>query len=403
MIKKTFILRNKCSFLIFLFIISLANVCIAKEVDTVKEAFTKGNVSIIIGNYFEFTSADADNSSYGWSNAYLTLKHETLSWNRFKFGARFFAHGELYSDHDNDTTDPYRVDIEKNVTLPEMYLSYGFLQDSIVTIGRWKNVGHLDEKQSEGGYIRINEIEKLEILFGGITRFADIDYDDSENFGRNNNSQYLGSDRTYGAEASSYLFFLEMTYQPIDLLKFNPFYLHHDNYANVVGLETHLVVEWEDYKIKYGVRIIYEHVDADIAGSSDADLFVIIPHVKKGPVALGFSYQKYDDGNSLNHPLWAKDSFSLVDQVSAKNNAGAQVFEYVIKFSTDKAWVSFAYANADYEASTSEGDGYEDYEFQVGYNITDNLKMNIRYFIVSFEHIDNKDYDKIESHVKLTF
>ncbi|MCK5581301.1 MAG: hypothetical protein KAJ18_08510 [Candidatus Omnitrophica bacterium] len=383
--------------------LSTAMVCFADEADTIEDAFKGGKVSGTIGSYIEHRIAEASDSDFGWSTAYLTLKYETLSWNRLKFGARFFAHGELHSDHDNETTDPYNVDIEKKFTLPEMYLTYGFLDDSSATVGRWKNVGHIDDAQSEGGYVKIKEIENLEILVGVMTRFAEADYDDNEDFGRSNDAQDLDADSTYGENSSSYLIFLEATYKPMDFLKLNPFYMHHDDYANVTGIETHVKGEWEEHEIKYGGKIIYEHVNADIAGSSDADIFVVMPYIKKGPVALDFSYQKYDDGDSLNHPAWAKDSFNLVDQDAAKNNAGAEVFETRIKLTIDKVWTSFAFATADFDTSATEGDGYQDYELQVGYQITDNLDINVRYFMVSFDNIDDKDYDKVESRVRFKF
>ena len=86
-----------------------------------------------------------------------------------------------------------------------------------------------------------------------------------------------------------------------------------------------------------------------------------------------------------------------MDQDEAENNPGADVFEARIKYSLRRLWLSYAYATATYETSTSEGEGYSDNEFQIGYKITDNCDVNLRYFIVRFDEIDNKDYNKVES------
>jgi len=401
--KKIWVESKKYIFLISIFIMLSMNVCIAEEADTIEKAFKGGNVSGTIGNYFEFTKKDADDSDFGWSTAYITLKHETLSWNRLKFGARFFAHGQLYNDHDDGAADPYEADIETKFTLPEMYLNYSFLENSSGTIGRWRNVGHIDDAQSEGGYINFKEIENLELIAGAMLRFAEIDYDDSEDFGRTNKAQDVDSEDTYGAGSGSSVLFIEAIYQPIDLLKLNPYYMYHDNYASVFGIDTNINAKWEEYEVKYGGAIKYVNINADITGSDDANIIAVQPFVKKGPVKLDFSYSKFADGNALNHPGWLKDSFYLVDQNTANNNAGAEVFEFRIKYSFDKLWLSYAYATANYDTSSTEGEGYSDNEFQVGYHITDNLDVNVRSFIVAFDEIDDKDYNKVETLIRFKF
>lgn len=202
-----------------------AGICVADEGNTIEEAFKGGKFSGTIGHYYEFIVREADDSNAGWSTAYVTLKYETLDWNRIKFGARFFAHGELYSDHSDGVTDPYGTDIETKVTLPEVYLNYGFFDESNVTVGRWnhKKVSHIDDAQSEGGFIQFKEIENLELIAGVMRRFAEIDYDDGEDFGRTNSAQKVDSESTYGAGSGPVVVFLEAKYQPMDILKINPF------------------------------------------------------------------------------------------------------------------------------------------------------------------------------------
>ena len=126
-------------FLLLAVCLVINNVSFANEADTVEDAFRNGKISGTIGSYFEYTNRDADDSDFGWATGYLTLKYETLSWNDLKMGARFFAHGQLYSDHDDGVTDPFDVDVESQFTLPELYFNYVFAENSSVTVGRWNH------------------------------------------------------------------------------------------------------------------------------------------------------------------------------------------------------------------------------------------------------------------------
>ena len=401
--KKLLSQTKKLILLMSVFLVFSINAGLAEEADTLEEAFKGGSLSGEIGSYFEFTFAEASDSDYGWANAYLTLKYETLSWNNLEFGARFFAHGELFSDHDDGTTDPFDTDIETKFTLPELYLNYSFFDSSNVTIGRWKNVGHTEDKQSEGGYVRFKEIENVEIVAGIVKRLADVDHDDSEDFGRTNDSQVLDSEDPFGAGSGPILMFLEGTYQPIDIVTFNPYFMYHDDYASVFGIDTEINAEWEDYEVKYGGAIKYVNVNAEISGSTDANIFCLQPYIEKGPVKLEFSYSKFDDGDALNQPAWMADPFSIVDQDETKGNPGAEVFESKIKYSWDKTWVSYSYATATYDTHATEGEGYHDHEFQIGYDITESFDINVQYCIVSFDDIDNQDYNKIETLMRFKF
>ena len=166
--------------LLLFFCLMAANMSFAGEAEKVEDAFKNGKLSGTIGSYFEFTNRDADDSDFGWATGYLTLKYETLSWNDLKMGARFLAHGQMYSDHDNGVTDPFDADIESQFTLPELYFNYSFAGNSSVTAGRWNHqkVTHIDDAQSEGAYLRFQELEDIEVTAGVMRRFAEIDYDD---------------------------------------------------------------------------------------------------------------------------------------------------------------------------------------------------------------------------------
>lgn len=404
--KNNWKILNRSMLLLLVLSIVSASICFAEEADTIENAFRQGKISGEIGNYFEYVDRDAEDSDSGWSTAYLTLKYETLSWNRLAFGARFFAHGQLYSDHENGTTDPYEVDIETNFTLPEMYLSYGFLDQSNATVGRWNHqkVSHIDDAQSEGGYVSFKEIENVELIVGAMTSFAEIDYDDSEDFGRTNDAQDVDHEATYGAGSGPMVVFVEGKFEPLKEIKVNPYFMYHDDYAHVIGIDTQLDLFWEDYEVKYGAKAIYYHVNADINTSDDANVWAIQPFIAKGPVKLDFSYSQFDDGSALNKPAWLTDYLNvLVDQDVIDAKPDADVFEARIKYAFEKLWLSYTFASADCARSATEGEGYTDNEFQIGYNITDNLDINLRYFIVVFEDIDNRDYNKVETRLRFKF
>jgi len=108
------------------FLLCLVTGAMAQDAATIDEAFKNGKISGEIGMYFESTDKDAAGADTGWATSYFTLKYVTQPWNDLTLGTRFFAHGDVYSDADTPGVDPYSIDIEKKVTLPELYLNYSF-------------------------------------------------------------------------------------------------------------------------------------------------------------------------------------------------------------------------------------------------------------------------------------
>lgn len=380
----------------------------SEKANTIIQAFKEGTVKGTIGNYYESTDAEASDSSFSWSTTYLTVKYETLSWNRLKLGSAFFIHGEIHSDHDNNTTDPFDTDVEEAITLPELYLNYGFGQDSSLTAGRWAHgkVSHIDDCQSEGAYVRIKEIDNLELIVGFMTRFAEIDYDDGEDFGRINASQDLGTEGTYGSGSNDYLLFTEAKWQAMDILKLNPYIMSQDDYAKVYGLDVNVKTEAEDMGLIYGGRINYYHVNAQITDRDDADNFAIVPFVKKGGVRFDLGYAHFNDGangNALNKPAWLRDYLLLVDQLRTYGNAGSDVIFGKVKYTLDKFWTHVVIQDTAYNTTAARGDGSQEYELQFGYNFTKNMDLNIRLFDVDFDSVDNQDYHKIETRLRFKF
>ncbi|HQP10622.1 MAG TPA: hypothetical protein PKV41_04490, partial [Candidatus Omnitrophota bacterium] len=280
--------RARAVFLFLVFSLVTSHGLWAQEAETIEDALKNGKISGAIGSYYEFVNRDADDSDYGWSTAYLTLKYETLSWKQIKMGVRFFAHGQLYSDHEDGETDPFDADVESSYTLPELYLDYLFFEKSQVAVGRWdhQKITHIDDNQSEGGYIQFREIENLDVIAGIMRRFAEIDYDDGEDFGRNNDAQDLDSESTYGPGSSRYLYFLEGKYRLIDMITANPYLMYQGDYASVYGIDTKIEAKIEDIGLTYGSDVNYYHVDADLTGQGDSNNYMVSPFIDIKPVAL---------------------------------------------------------------------------------------------------------------------
>lgn len=379
----------------------------AEVVDDIVEALQGGKVSGTIGNYFEYKDVDGGNNG-GWSTTYLTLKYETADWNNFKAGVRFFAHGESYNDSEDGSEkfDGPTLDVEKEVTLPELYLSYMFGEKSNVTVGRFNHqkISHIDDAQSEGGYLQYNELEDLGITIGAIRSFAEIDYDDGEDFGRTNDDQDLSDEGKYGSNSNPYMMFAELEYKGLDMITLNPYAYYQDGYAGVYGLDTKLSLEADD--IKYGLKTNLYYVDADITGSDNSTNWMISPFVKTGPLSFEGGYGQYgDDANSMYKPEWFSDYMVPLDQLN--HTVGAkydqQVYWLKAKLTLGKFWTHVAYTEAEYKTATVNDAELRENEFQVGYKVTKNLALNARAFIVEFDNVSDADYEKVETSVTLKF
>jgi hypothetical protein len=392
-------------FLVISFLVAGKSSFAQETAETVEDAFKNGKISGTIGSYFEYVEKDAQDADYGWATGYLTLKYETARWNDLLFGARFFAHGQMYSDHEDGTTDPFDADIESQYTLPELYLDYGFAEASRVRAGRWdhQDITHIDDNQSEGVYVQFKEMEDVELVTGIMRRFAEIDYDDGEDFGRNNDAQDLDSEATFGPGSGAYLYFLEGKYHGIDMVTLNPYMMFHNDYASVYGIDTKFETQLKDSEVTLGAEADYYHVNAEIAGSSDANNYRIAPFVKIKPVYASVGYARFDDGDSLTKPAWLRDYFLPVDQLITYGTPDSNVVFGKVKLTLGDFWSHFAFADSDYQTTAGRGDGSQEYELQFGYQLTKNLDANLRLFDVQYDNVDNKDYQKVESRVRFKF
>ncbi len=391
--------------MVFLALFVACSPAFAEGMDTVEGALKGGKVSGAIGNYFEYVDKNVANN-YGWSTTYVDLKYKTAEWNRFSAGVGFFAHGDSYNHSKSSSVDPFNVDVEKEVTLPELYLSRGMLEKSSATVGRFdhRKISHIDDTQSEGAYFSFNEVKDLGVNVGVMRRFADIDYDDGEDFGRNTDAQDLDNAAVFGRKSEPYLLFADGKYKLMDTVTFNPYVMGQQGYANVYGMDTDLKLKAGD--ITYGSNFYYYYVDSKQTTTTNASAYAIAPYVKIGPVDALVGFAKFDDGTSFNRPTWLADYFLPLDQTAGytpNTLTGSEVYYGKLKYTIGKFWTHVAMGLYSQDMNATTGDGIKEYEFQVGYNLTKSLSLNVRLFDVNYDHVSNKDYQKIESHVCFKF
>ncbi len=392
-------------FLFLFFSCCFPEMSFAGYTDKLAQALKKGGLSGAIGNYFEYTDKDAPDSDYGWSATYFTVKYETLRWKNLKFGARFFAHGESFNDHDDSLTDPFSNDIETTASLPELYLDYAFGENSQIRAGRYnhKKISHIDDAQSEGGYITFRELSGLEITAGLMKRFAEIDYDDGEDFGRKNKAQDLDS-AAYGDGAGALLFYAEaQTFFLDEKVSLNPYFMLQDDYAAVYGIDVDIKTMLEDHGLTVGSKLSYYYVHSDLIGTSHSSNYSLFPYIRKGAFEITAGYAAFDDGDSFNKPAWLSDYFSILDQQKEYGAAGSQKIFAKIKFSREKFWSHYAMGDNQYDFAVNKGDHCLEQELQFGYQFTESLDINLRLFDVQYDAVDDMDYQRIESRIRFRF
>ncbi len=367
---------------------------------TVKDAFANGRLKGTIGSYYEYVDKDADDKNTTWATGYIFLKYQTAEWNRFYFGTAFLGHNQLHNDAD-DGSDPYAKDIETRYAMPEAYLGVRVGEKSHIVAGRYnhKKITHIDDAQSEGAYVQIKDIPNVELNAGFMQRFAEIDYDDGEDFGRTNDSQ----DLTANEDTGDVLLWVDGRVKVADgMLKFNPYFMAQDDYASVYGMDTDVKIKAGD-DVSFGGRVDFYHVASDVTGTDDSNNYAVSPFVGFGPVTLTAGYAKFDDGNSLNKPNWLKDGLvGELDQDKAYGLPDCEVYFAKAKVKFGNFWAHAAVGQYEYELGSS-GDGSQELELQLGYKFTKNFDANLRLFDVSYDNVNDKDYQKMELRIRYKF
>lgn len=380
---------------------------------TLAEAFKNGKIKGTVGSYGEYTDYNHGGAKkdYGWLTGYLELKYETARWNNLKLGAKFVAHEQL-ADNSEHSGKKYDKDIEDKVGLAELYLDYAFTEKTTIRLGRFnhKKLTHIDDSQSQGGYLQFKEIDNLDIVIGAINKFAEMDYDDMETFSRDSESQDLSSDK-YG-DSDDILWFAEATYK-LGIIELNPFLYYQGGYATVYGMDTVLEGKVAE-STKLGMNIFAYGVDADtstgskFAGKKDGYGFNLEPFVKVSDwkLSVGFAGLGGSSEGSVNKPAWFRDYLTGFDQDKSYNAQGVKALYAKVAWKNGdwKAHVYYGhYTYDEYTTNSKNQHSASELEVQATYKILKNLDLNVRGFNVAFDDSNAHDYQKIETRLRYKF
>ncbi len=369
---------------------------------TFTDAWKNGNVKGTIGTYLENTDSDSGND-FGWQTGYLKLKYETLRWNKLKLGAEAIGHVKLWADDD----DKYDKDMESDrYGLSELYLDYLLTEKTSLRFGRWSNKGtHIDDGQSQGIKLTINEIENVEIIIGAINKFAEMDYDDMETFGRDSDSQDLGD---YEG-ADGFMVFAEAKWSN-DNLSLNPYIYHQGDYATIVGMDTDVKFALTD-NIDVGTKLFaYNSFAGDSLETPEEDSsfnFTLEPYIKTGAFTYSVGYNEMGDVEDINKPAWFKDYLLGFDQDKAygEDNLSCTFGRIKYKSGNWKGLIQYGM----YEYGENEDKEINEFEAKVGYkfdkeSLFAGFDAELRFFDVDYNNAaGNKDYQKVEARIRYKF
>jgi len=382
--------------------IALATSAAANAADTFEESLKNAKVKGKAGVYFEnFVDQDKSKDADGFANSFLTLKFETAKWNNLQFGIAAHNTRELYDENNDFNSDHESATNDHTLTgLPEAYIKYHFNEDTYAVLGRFdhKNVTHFDDGQSEGGYVQFNSAAGLSLNAGFMTQFAEMDYDDFEDFGRQNGHQNLSTN----SMTEDYVLFVDGTYQVNDNASVRPFAYHQGDFATVLGTDAELSAKLND-DATIGARVTAYTVDADatnVGAGMDSDVYGIFPYIKVAGVKFGLGHAEF--GKGLARPFWLADYVSGFDQKAAYPSG-----TIANDISATQATVEFKVAGVKVRYGVQEWDGnnnsadIREHELMLGYKFTKKLDLALRFFDV--ENKNSTDYQKVESRLRYKF
>ena len=375
----------------------------AQASDSFHDALTGGKLKGSFGIYFEnFVDQDQSKNADGYANSFLTLKYETAKWNNFQFGVTAHNTRELYDENNDFNSDHESASgTDRTLTaLAEAYVKYHFNEDTHAVLGRFnhKKVTLIDDAQSEGGYIQFNGIDNLKLNAGFMTQFAELDYDDFEDFGRQNGSQDLKTN----SATDDYMIFVDGTYKINDNASIRPYFYSQGDYASVFGANANVKGKIGDTGV--GARIAAYTVDADevnVGADMDSDVFGIFPYVKVAGVKIGVGYAEF--GKGLARPFWFKDHLTKFDQdfdYPTTATADVEATQATVEFKV--AGVKVRYGIQDWEADDNSVDSREQ-ELLLGYKFTKKFDLSLRFFDVEDKTSTTGDYQKVESRLRYKF
>ena len=386
-----------------------------EKTGTLDEAFRGGIFSGQFGLYYETKDLEgkgrAQDDSY--SNAWFMLKYETAKWNNIQFGAEIYAATKLYDD-DGDFGSDFEGDDNTPTALSQLYVKYHFTEKSFLIAGRFyhKKFSYLDDAQSEGLHLQYNEIEDLSVRMGFMTQFAEMDYDDFEDFGQEDGSQKLSSER-YGTNSTPYVVYLDLIYKINEHVTSRPYVYHQDGYASVYGMDLDLETAINESS-SIGTKAIAYSVltdsgapaigDDDTGKGDSNEVFGAKSWLKMD--SFLFSLNLFYFSGGAVKPEWFKDYLPDFDQAYwAPVNADAGTSISAIETAVDYKYKAFKvrYGIAKWEGNDkSQVDAFE-HELIFGYKFTEELDAALRFYIVDQHVSTTRDYEKIEARLRYKF
>ena len=388
----------------------------AESKSTLTETFTEGQLSGEAGLYYEVTdfkrSSQESVNNESFANLYTQIKYETAKWNNLQIGAQLFAAQDIYDDNGSNNNKGYDQDFERDaqVSFSEIYLKYWFSDKSYILAGRYnhKKITHIDDSHSQGAYISYNDIENLKFTAGFMTHFAELDYDDFEDFGRKNDSQDL-ADHSYG-ESANVLFYIDAKYQISKELKANSYIYYQDNYAAVYGSDFDYSREISE-TITAGLKTSAYLVDdqrTEEANNQNAFVAHIRPWITISDLKLEVGYTHF--GKGLFKPKWFGDYLTGFDQVTEYNSAGVtdedtmRVVQASATYKFKKLYARYGIIKWDNDADNG-ADALEQ-ELIFGYKVCKSTDLALRLLDVdhgSDSRREGLSYQKIEARLRYKF
>ena len=395
----------------------LAFSCFASTQNSLSKAFTDGQFSGEAGLYYEASDfkrssqESANNESY--AHLWTQIRYKTAKWNNLQLGAQVLAAQDLYDDNAAADNKGYHQDFEgeDHIAFSELYLKYYFTEKSYILVGRYynKKLTYLDDSHSEGAYISYQDIEDLTVTAGFMTQFAEFDYDDFEDFGRENGSQDLGDSDFYG-DAANAVFFLDARYKANKNLDINGYIYYQDDYAAVLGSDLKYSHEFSE-TLSSGLKTsAYLVDDQRTTGEDNQNAFVASasPWIAISNIKLETGYTHF--GKGLFKPRWFSDYILAFDQMGPYNTLGAtddgsmRAVHATATYKFKNFYAHYGIIKWDNDAENSIDT--LDQELIFGYKVTKSTDLTLRFIESKFgddSSSQGSSFQKIEARLRYKF
>lgn len=365
------------------------------------EWFAKERFSGLLSFFYEEKDYHKDattKENEGFSVFTLRLKYEAPRFHNFDFGLELFA-----NQHVHDHNGRYRTDFEgaQKLAVPVAYLRYHFNEKLSLTAGRYlhKKISAINDGWSEGAYLRWKENDELDFHLGFSLRFADIDYDDLEDFGRRNNAQDFSEDKFYGEDSDNFVLWGSSRIKIYNKqVQVKPFFNYQDRYSFVPGYELTGKFKLANENTFGFSHIAYYVEDLRIAEQESSYHLRIDPYYRFSHFELGLLLARY--GQGLSKPRHLRTYTELDQAFHEADTEEAAVDAYGIKFAyrLGKFYTHyfFSYWTSNPSDTDDKIETYEQ-EIKAKYKITKEIDIELRLMDLDFKE-DNEfnDYQKVE-------